>query len=123
MTQLRGSDAAAPPLTPDEDRRWATLAHFGGVAFCLPSLIIWLVFRDRGPFTEQESKEALNFTLPLTAVMLVFWVLAFVPAISAIAGILGVLVWVTMAVSGLVGGIECNKGRPYRYPLNLRIIR
>ena len=90
---------------------------------CIPSLTIYLVFRDRGPFTAQESKEALNFTLPLTVIMLVFYGLAFIPSIAAVAGIGGVVVWACMAISGIIGGAECNKGRPYRYPVNLRLIR
>ncbi|MGO1193714.1 MAG: DUF4870 domain-containing protein [Nesterenkonia sp.] len=121
--RLRGSDAPAPMLTRQEDTRWATLSHFGAVAGCLPALVIYFVYRERGPFTTQESKEALNFTLPLTLVVLVFYGLAFVPAIAPIAGLGGVFVWAFMAISGLIGGSECNKGRPYRYRLNLRLIQ
>ena len=42
----------------------------------MPSLLIYLVFRDRGPFTAQESKEALNFTLPPTIVAVLANILA-----------------------------------------------
>lgn len=120
--RLKGSSAAAASLTPAEDRRWATLSHFGALIGCFPALAIYLVYRDRGPFTAQESKEALNFTLPLTAVMLSCYILALIPAIGWIFGLLAVLIWITMTISGLVAGIQCNKGRPYRYPLNLRLI-
>ncbi|WP_243728961.1 DUF4870 domain-containing protein [Nesterenkonia sphaerica] len=113
----------APMLSREEDTRWAMLSHFGAVAGCIPSLIIYLLFRERGPFTAQESKEALNFTLPLTVLVLLCYGLAFIPAIAAIAGIAGVIVWAYMAISGLIGGTECNKGRPYRYPVNLRLVR
>lgn len=119
---LEGSPAAAPSLSPSDDRRWATLAHFGGVMGCMPSLVIYLVFRDRGPFTAQESKEALNFTLPLTVVMLTCYILALIPAVGWIFGIAAVSLWVIMTLSGLIAGIQCNKGRPYRYPLNLRLV-
>lgn len=119
---LQGSAASAPPLTPGEDRRWATLAHFGGVVGAVPSLIIYLVFRDRGPFTAQESKEALNFTLPLTCLLFVSYILALIPAIGWVFGIALVVIWVTMTLAGLIAGIQCNKGRPYRYRLNLRLI-
>lgn len=115
--------SSASMLTREEDTRWAMISHFGAVAGCVPALIIHLLFRERGPFTAQESKEALNFTWPLTVVMLVFYGLAFIPSIAAIAGIGGVVVWAYMAVSGVIGGAECNKGRPYRYPVNLRLIR
>ncbi|WP_243730387.1 DUF4870 domain-containing protein [Nesterenkonia salmonea] len=114
---------SAPMLTREEDTRWAMISHFGAVAGCIPALIIYLLLRERGPFTAQESKEALNFTLPLTVIVLICYGLAFIPSIAAVAGIGGVLVWAYMAISGLVGGTECNKGRPYRYPLNLRLVR
>ena len=51
-----GVPANALPLTATEDRQWATLAHFGGILGCVPSLLIYLIFKDRGPFTAQESK-------------------------------------------------------------------
>lgn len=120
--RLEGSADAALPLTPAEDRRWATLAHFGGLMGCIPSLIIYLVFRDRGPFSAQESKEAVNFTLPLTVVLVASYILALIPAVGWIFGLAAVFLWVVMTISGLVAGIECNKGRPYRYRLNLRLI-
>lgn len=120
--RLKGSSDAAAPLTPAEDRRWATLSHFGALIGCFPALAIYLVYRDRGPFTAQESKEALNFTLPLTVVMLACYILALLPVVGWAFGIMAVLLWVTMTISGLVAGIQCNKGRPYRYPLNLRLI-
>ncbi|HEU4849772.1 MAG TPA: DUF4870 domain-containing protein, partial [Terrimesophilobacter sp.] len=59
--------AAAPqpaaPLTAAEDKQWASFAHFGGILWLLPSLIIFLVFKDRGALTKQESKEALNWQI------------------------------------------------------------
>ncbi|WP_150462911.1 DUF4870 domain-containing protein [Nesterenkonia ebinurensis] len=119
----RPATAAAPMLTRDEDVRWAMISHFGAVAGCFPALIIYLVFRERGPFTEQEAKEALNFTLPLTVLMALLFGLAFVPTVDTWAGLGLVVVWITMAISGLIGGSECNKGRPYRYPVILRLIR
>ncbi|PXA81588.1 DUF4870 domain-containing protein [Auritidibacter ignavus] len=88
----------------------------------IPSLVIYLVFRERGPFTAQESKEALNFTLPLSVVAIVLNVLSLLPVIGAIFAVLTVLIWLFMTVSGVVAGIEVNKGRPYRYPVNLRLI-
>lgn len=118
----QGAPANALPLTASEDRQWATMAHFGGILGFVPSLIIFLVFRDRGPFTAQESKEALNFTLPPTIIALVAWLLSFIPGIGWVFAILNALLWVTIAVSSVVAGIAVNRGRPYRYRVNLRRI-
>ncbi|KAD3720677.1 DUF4870 domain-containing protein [Arthrobacter yangruifuii] len=119
----QGAPANALPLTASEDRQWATLAHFGGILAFVPSLIIYLVFRDRGPFTAQEAKEALNFTLPPSLAALTVWALSFIPVIGGFFAVLNALIWVYIAVSSVVAGIECNRGRPYRYPLNLRRIK
>jgi uncharacterized protein len=117
-----GSPANALPLTASEDRQWATLAHFGGILGCIPSLVIFLVFRERGPFTAQESKEALNFTLPPTVLALLFNLLALLPLVGGVFAVLAALTWIILTVCSVIAGVQVNKGRPYRYPLNLRLI-
>jgi len=119
----QGAPANALPLTASEDRQWATMAHFGGILGFVPSLIIYLVFKDRGPFTAQESKEALNFTLPPTLLALLAWLLSFIPVVGGFFAIINALLWIAVAVASVIAGIECNRGRPYRYRLNLRRIR
>jgi len=99
------------------------MAHFGGILGFVPSLIIYLVFKDRGPFTAQESKEALNFTLPPTLLALLAWLLSFIPVVGGIFAVINALLWITVAVASVIAGIECNRGRPYRYRFNLRRIR
>ena len=79
-----GVPANALPLTANEDRQWATLAHFGGILGCVPSLLIYLIFKDRGPFTAQESKEALNVTLPPTIAAVVANLLVLLPVVGNI---------------------------------------
>ena len=70
--------AAAAPLDPAQDKQWASFAHLGGILWFLPSLIIWLVFKDRGRLTDQEAKEALNWQIT--------WIIAWVA--SQIIGII-----------------------------------
>ncbi len=120
---FEGTPANALPLTASEDRQFATLAHFGGILGFLPSLLIFLIFKDRGPFTAQESKEALNFTLPPTLLALVAWLLSLVPDIGGFFAVLNALIWVTITIFSVNAGIQVNRGRPYRYSLNLRLLR
>ncbi|WP_233555912.1 DUF4870 domain-containing protein [Galactobacter caseinivorans] len=120
-TGLSGSAPQALPLTPGEDRRWATMAHFVSLAGFLPSLIIHLVYRDRGPFTAQESREAFNFTLPLSVLIVVSFVLGFIPMIGWAFSLLAVLLWLLMTILGMIAGVQVNKGRPYLYKFNLRM--
>jgi uncharacterized Tic20 family protein len=123
QSAFEGTPANALPLTASEDRQFATLAHFGGILGFIPSLLIFLIFKDRGPFTAQESKEALNFTLPPTILALVAWLLSLVPVIGGIFAVVNALIWVTITIFSVNAGIQVNRGRPYRYPLNLRLVR
>ncbi|MFC3299243.1 DUF4870 domain-containing protein [Arthrobacter agilis] len=119
---FEGTPADALPLTASEDRQFATLAHFGGILGFVPSLLILLIFKDRGPFTAQEAKEALNFTLPPTVLALAAWLLSLLPVVGGIFAVVNALLWVTITVFSVNAGIQVNRGRPYRYPVNLRLI-
>lgn len=121
--RFEGVPANALPLTAAQDRQWATLAHFGGVLLCIPSLIIFLVFKDRGPFTAQESKEALNFTLPPTILAFIALLLSQIPAVGGFFAVIHAIIWVVVSIFSVLAGIEVEKGRPYRYDFNLRLIR
>lgn len=87
----------------------------------MPSLVIFLIFRDRGPFTEQEAKEAFNFTFPPSIAAGVCLLLSLIPGIGGIFAVLNALIWVTLAGFAVAAGIQVNRGRPYRYPYNLRL--
>lgn len=120
----QGMSADAQPLTASEDRQWATMAHFGGILGFLPSLIVYLVLRERGPFTAQESKEALNFTLPPTILAVLANLLAMVDGVvGTIFAVVAALIWVALTVFAVKAGVYVNKGEPYRYAFNLRLIK
>lgn len=121
--EYHGVPANALPLTASEDRQWATLAHFGGILGCVPSLLIYLIFRDRGPFTAQESKEALNFSLPPTIAAVVANLLVFIPVIGNIFAVIATLIWIALTCYSVAAGIHVNRGQPHRYQYNLRWIK
>jgi len=126
------------PLSSTDDKQWASFAHFGGLLGFLPSLIIYIVFRDRGALTRQESKEALNwqitFSIGIILVNAVLWILsAIVVAVAngnplaglivAIVGLLPLLLWAVNAVLSIIAGLRVNAGGSYRYPFSIRIIK
>ncbi|MGO2053094.1 DUF4870 domain-containing protein [Arthrobacter sp. MYb211] len=122
-SRFEGSKVSALPLTPSEDRQWAMMSHFGAVLGCIPAAIIFAVYRDRGPFTSQESKEAFNFTFPLTILAIVLNVLTLVPGFGWAFAVATVALWVYMTLMGARAAIQANKGRPYRYAFNLRLMK
>jgi uncharacterized Tic20 family protein len=116
----------APPLTEAEDKQWASFAHFGGVLGILPSLIIWLIFKDRGAKTNVEGKEALNFQITVTVLQVILWILGTALAVVVIGLLFYVLwfvVWVAAVIFSILGGVKVNGGGSYRYPVSIRLIK
>ena len=105
-----------------QDRNRATLAHFGGMLGIIPSAAVFYVSRNNAPFAEQEAREAMNFTFVPSIALMVLWVLSFLPGIGNIAMVLGTLVWLFMAVASVRAGIEVNRGEPYSYRVNPRLL-
>lgn len=118
---FEGLSPVAQPLSVAEDHQWALLAHFGGVAGFLPSFLLHRAFRGRAPFTEQESTEAMNFTLLPSLVVVVGVLLAPVPFIGWFFALAAAAAWLLLAVASLAGGIRVNRGEPYRYRFNTHL--
>src|SRR5690349_18946325 len=80
------------PSTPTglskDDRLWASLAHLGGIitSFIGP-LVIWFVKREESAFVDNQAKEAANFQISVAIVMVVAFVLMFIPVINCIVWI------------------------------------
>jgi uncharacterized protein len=110
---------AAAPLTPEQDIQWASFAHLGGILGFLPSLIIWLVFKDRGTFTNTEAKEALNFQITLLFGYVISWILAFV----FIGVILSWAIWILGVIFSIIAFLQVKDGKHYRYPFAVRLIK
>lgn len=116
----------AAPLTEAEDKQWASFAHLGGILWLLPSLIIWLVFKDRGPKTNVEAKEALNwqitFLIGWVALTIIGTILLFV-GIGIIFTLLSWALYILNVVFSILGFVKVNNGGSYRYPFALRLIK
>ncbi|AEE46482.1 DUF4870 domain-containing protein [Cellulomonas fimi] len=112
--------APAQPLRPDEERTWAIVSHVGpllGFGFIVP-LVVWLVFKGRGPYLEDQAKESLNFQLTLLIAYVVSSVLFFV----GIGFLLFPIVWVVGLVFGILAAVADSRYEWYRYPVNIRMV-
>jgi len=149
MTDPTPAPAPAPvpaaPLTEAEDKQWAGLSHLLGILGILPSLIIFLVFKDRGAKTRVESKEALNFQITnlaaLIVLSIVFGIIAGVITAASFAsssysaygagiGIASLLsavpwliYWAANIIFSIIGFTKVNAGGSYRYPFAIRLIK
>lgn len=108
------------PLSPADEKLWSTLTHIGGIIFYfVVPLITYLVFKDRGPFVREHTRQALNFQLTL----LIGWVAGAVLSIILI----GYLVWLATGIAsivfGIIAAIAANKGEMYKYPIAIQFIK
>jgi len=109
----------AAPLSEAEDKQWASFAHLGGILSFVPVLIIWLVFKDRGPKTNAEGKEALNFQLTL----LIGYIAGAILTIILIGPLIWFATWIVGLIFSIIGFTKVNAGESYRYPFNIRFIK
>ena len=120
---LPPSAPAGAPLTPDQERTFASFAHLGGIIWILPSLIIWLVYKDRGPFVSSEARKALNFMITATIAWVAVYILdvAFLPYL--LASLLNLAIWVVVVVFSIQGFQSAQKGQPFKYPFSLDLVK
>jgi uncharacterized Tic20 family protein len=119
-----------------QSRGWALAAHatamagamMGGVAAFVGPLVIWLVRRD-DPFAAEHARQALNFNLSVllyvvvgSVVAVIVTVLTLGLALIALLPALAVAFVAYFAVS-VVGALAASRGRQFRYPLALPLVR
>ena len=95
------------PLSPGDEKLWATLVHLGAIFFhFLPALVGYFLLRDRGPFIREHTRAALNFQLTVLLGTRIRdgLVISRLPAgaRTAVAGLIG---------DGLVDGSSAIRGR------------
>jgi len=124
------STTESNPMPNESERTFGMLVHLLGiVTWFIGPLIIWLMKKEEMPFVNDQGKEALNFQITLfiagIAIMIVTAVLtAIIPILGIIASmLLSIVFWIGALVLLILAGIEANKGKYYRYPFSLRLIK
>ncbi|MFB9376208.1 DUF4870 domain-containing protein [Kineococcus gynurae] len=121
-------------LSPADQRTWSVLGHLSWIATSwfgllpLGALIVYLVFKDRGPFVRQQSAEALNFTISVTLYLIgAFMVATLLTVITLGFGVvtffLPAAVGIAAVVFSIIAAVAAGQGQPYRYPLTIRFVR
>lgn len=82
-------------------------------------LVLWLVKKDTSPYLDAVGKEVINFQITVGIAGIVGFLLCFVcigiPLLIALA--------IAMVVLIVLAAIDANKGKFYRYPYILRLIK
>ncbi len=123
---------SAMPLSPQDERTWAMLAHLSillnlisGFLGVVAALIIYLIYKDRSRYVAYQSMQAFLFQLVawVGGGILVGLTWTFVSILSAI--VIGIclipiaallsLIPLGALVYGIIAGVKCNEGEDFRY--------
>ncbi|MDN4482379.1 DUF4870 domain-containing protein [Demequina lignilytica] len=111
---------AAQPLSESDEKLWSVIAHAGVILFgIIPPLVVWLVFRDRSAFVNEEAKEALNWSILAT----IGYVVGLITTFLLIGFLILAVVGIAVLVLGIMAAVKVSSGEHYRYPLNWRIVK
>lgn len=110
------------PAVSDDDLNLAMLSHLLGIVLgFLPSLVIWLMNKDKADkaFVNDQAKEALNFQITVIIGCVAGSILS-----AVLIGFLVIfLVVVANFVLCIVAALAAKKGEAYRYPFTLRLLK
>jgi uncharacterized protein len=129
MSQTPDPYAAPPPgtVSPAEERTMGTLAHgiplvamvvSAGLLGFVASLILYLMYKDRGPFARENLANSLNIQITTGIVLLVS-----LPLMLVLVGFLTYGIAIVVAfVLHLIGALKANRGEWWRPPLTPRFV-
>jgi hypothetical protein len=120
-------NAASSELTAQQERVWATTTHaIAGAAMILSagtlgfvaSLVIYLVYKDKGPFIRQHAADAMNIQLNA----LLWAILGFILALILIGFAILAVVPIVATVLHVVGAIKAYNGETHWSPLTIKFV-
>ncbi|ROS46210.1 MULTISPECIES: DUF4870 domain-containing protein [unclassified Curtobacterium] len=118
--QYPGGYTPPQPMSPEDQRLWATLTHIGGIFFnFVAPLVAYLVLRDRGGFIREHTRVALNFHITMGIAYVVSGILT----LALIGALLLPIIAILTIVFGIMAAVAANQGQFYRYPLSIEFIK
>ena len=90
------------------------------VSFVGP-LIVMLVQGPKSRFVRDQAVEALNFNITVLIAVVISVVLGIVTL--GLLLILLPIILIVWLVFTIIGAVTANDGRPYRYPINIRMVK
>ncbi|MBT9258054.1 DUF4870 domain-containing protein [Phycicoccus sp. MAQZ13P-2] len=120
--------ASAAPLTAQEEKTWALLSHAAGLVAMVVSagtlgfvgsLVIYLVYKDRGPFVRAHAANSLNIQITTAIGVVVSFILMFV-----LVGFVTIfLVGIYAFVMHIIGMVKANNGEWWNPPFTPRFVK
>ncbi|UFU07741.1 DUF4870 domain-containing protein [Ruania halotolerans] len=114
-----------------EDRTIAILAHLSPIIAMIVSagfvsiagpLLVWLIWRGRGPLVRNAAASSFNFHLTVWVAMVIGWILFFTFVLLPVGLVLIVVPGLLQLIFSIIGAVRASRGEVYRYPFQIRIL-
>ncbi|GAA2123472.1 DUF4870 domain-containing protein [Nocardioides bigeumensis] len=116
------------PISPGQERTWGMISHVvplvamvlsAGTLGFVGSLVIFLIYKDKGPFVRAHAANSLNIQIVTGIILLISIPLMFVLVGFVTFG----LALVVAFVLHLLGAIKANNGEWWNPPMTPRFVR
>jgi len=114
-----------------DDRTIAVIAHLspliamvvsaGWLSFLGP-LIVWFIWRDRGPLIRNAAASAFNFNVTVWVVSILAWISIFTVILIPVAVVALIGIFIAQLVLSIKGAMAASRGEIYRYPWQVPIL-
>ncbi|MFL6091288.1 MAG: DUF4870 domain-containing protein [Aeromicrobium sp.] len=127
MTENPYARSGSTELTPEQERTWAMTTHvIAGAAMILSAgtlgfvaaLVIYLVYKDRGPFVRQHAADAVNIQLNA----LLWAAIGFVLALVLIGFAILFVVPIVATILHVIGAVKAYNGEAHWSPLTIKFV-
>jgi uncharacterized Tic20 family protein len=119
-TPLENPYVATPQLSVGDEKLWATIIHVAGsVSGIFAAWAGYLIFRNRGPFVRDNTRNALNWQISFT----IYYVAGYLLCLVFIGFLVILAALVLNIVFSIQAAIAANRGTLYHYPLSIQFIK
>lgn len=116
-----------PSISPSEERTMSLLSHgiaggatvfSAGTLGFVAALVIYLIYKDKGPFVRAHTANALNVQITMGIIMLIS-----IPLMFVLIGFLSYGAAVVLAVVlHIIGAVKASNGEWFNPPFTLRFV-
>lgn len=100
---------ATPQLSPGDEKLWATIIHVAGaVSYIFAAWAGYLIFRNRGPFVRDNTRNALNWQISF----LIYYAAGLLLSLILIGYLVVIAAVVLSIVFSIQAAIAANRGQP-----------
>lgn len=118
-----------PQISPAEERQWGMISHAipaaavvlsAGTLGFVASLVVYLIYKDKGPFVKAHAANSLNVQIS----MLIWWVVAGIVTLFSLGLLFPILfvppIWAL--VLHVMGALKANEGQWWQPPLTFKLV-